>query len=403
MQIQAINKTYNDNFCILLLYQSQTQFSNPILKPKTTKMNTEKSQEKENYILVTGGLGFIGSHTVIQLLENNYHVLIVDNLSNSEHTVLENIHQIVGDKQNALKFFQTDIGNQESMERLFQTFSIQSVIHFAAYKAVAESIQNPLMYYQNNVGNTVVLLSLCMKYGVKSFLFSSSATVYGKSRSPLTEDSEVGVGITNPYGTTKYFIEKILQDLSHAQSSSGAAGPMKIVILRYFNPVGAHVSGLIGENPKGIPNNLMPFVLKVARQNNPTPRPDCIPGYDPAYEKLSVFGNDYPTRDGTAIRDYIHVTDLANAHLKGLEYSGREDSPMLDVFNIGTGKGTTVMELIQTFTRVNGVKLPYEICEKREGDLDIVFCDTEKSAKILGWVAEKTLDEMCVDSYGFLV
>ena len=369
-------------------------------------MNTEKSQEKNPtistpYILVTGGLGFIGSHTVIQLLENNYHVLVVDNLSNSEMSVLENIHRIVGDKQNALKFFQTDIGNQESMEQIFQTFSIKSVIHFAAYKAVAESIQNPLMYYQNNVGNTVVLLSLCMKYGVKSFLFSSSATVYGKSRSPLTEDSEVGIGITNPYGTTKYFIEKILQDLSHAQSSSSADAPMKIVILRYFNPVGAHVSGLIGENPKGIPNNLMPFVLKVARQNNSTPC--CIPGYDPAYEKLSVFGNNYPTRDGTAIRDYIHVTDLANAHLKGLEYSGREDSPMLDFFNIGTGKGTTVMELIQTFTRVNGVKLPYEIRDKREGDLDIVFCDTEKSAKILGWVAEKTLDEMCVDSYGFLV
>jgi UDP-glucose 4-epimerase len=370
-------------------------------------MNTEKNQEKENYILVTGGLGFIGSHTVIQLLENNYHVLVVDNLSNSDHTVLENIHQIVGDKQTSLTFFQTDIGNQESMEQIFQTFSIQSVIHFAAYKAVAESIQNPLMYYQNNVGNTVVLLSLCMKYGVKSFLFSSSATVYGKSRSPLTEDSEVGVGITNPYGTTKYFIEKILQDLSHAQSHAVSAYSggkhMKIVILRYFNPVGAHVSGLIGENPKGIPNNLMPFVLKVARQNNPTHGTGYVAGYDPAYEKLSIFGNDYPTHDGTAIRDYIHVTDLANAHLKGLEYSGREDSPMLDVFNIGTGKGTTVMELIQTFTRVNGVKLPYEICEKREGDLDIVFCDTEKSGKILGWVAEKSLDEMCVDSYGFLV
>ena len=370
-------------------------------------MNTEKSQEQNPistpYILVTGGLGFIGSHTVIQLLENNYNVLIVDNLSNSELTVLENIYQIVSNnKQNALKFFQTDIGNQESMERLFQTFSIQSVIHFAAYKAVAESIQNPLMYYQNNVGNTVVLLSLCMKYGVKSFLFSSSATVYGKSRSPLTEDSEVGMGITNPYGTTKYFIEKILQDLAHAQSHAVSAEPMKIVILRYFNPVGAHVSGLIGENPKGIPNNLMPFVLKVARQNNPTPADDQTAS-NPAYEKLSVFGNDYPTRDGTAIRDYIHVTDLANAHLKGLEYSGREDSPMLDVFNIGTGKGTTVMELIQTFMRVNGVKLPYEIREKREGDLDIVFCDTEKSGKILGWVAEKSLDEMCVDSYGFLV
>ena len=378
----------------------------PNLKPKI-KMNTEKNQEPKPistpYILVTGGLGFIGSHTVIQLLEQNYHVLIVDNLSNSELTVLENIYQIVGDnKQNALKFFQTDIGNQESMERLFQTFSIKRVIHFAAYKAVAESIQNPLMYYQNNVGNTVVLLSLCMKYGVKSFLFSSSATVYGKSRSPLTEDSEVGMGITNPYGTTKYFIEKILQDLAHAQSHASAAAPMKIVILRYFNPVGAHVSGLIGENPKGIPNNLMPFVLKVARQNNPTPADDQTSS-NPAYEKLSVFGNDYPTRDGTAIRDYIHVTDLANAHLKGLEYSGREDSPMLDVFNIGTGKGTTVMELIQTFIRVNGVKLPYEIREKREGDLDIVFCDTEKSGKILGWVAEKSLDEMCVDSYGFLV
>lgn len=369
-------------------------------------MNTEKSQEENPistpYILVTGGLGFIGSHTVIQLLEQNYHVLIVDNLSNSELTVLENIHQIVGDnKQNALKFFQTDIGNQESMERLFQIFSIKSVIHFAAYKAVAESIQNPLMYYQNNVGNTVVLLSLCMKYGVKSFLFSSSATVYGKSRSPLTENSEVGMGITNPYGTTKYFIEKILQDLAHAQSHAvSAAAPMKIVILRYFNPVGAHVSGLIGENPKGIPNNLMPFVLKVTRQNNPTPADDQTSS-NPAYEKLSVFGNDYPTRDGTAIRDYIHVTDLANAHLKGLEYSGREDSPMLDVFNIGTGKGTTVMELIQTFMRVNGVKLPYEIREKRPGDLDIVFCDTEKSGKILGWVAEKSLEEMCVDSYGF--
>lgn len=380
---------------IIIIPTSQTQ-------SQTNKMNTKENPET-SYILVTGGLGFIGSHTVIQLLENNYHVLIVDNLSNSDLTVLENIYQIVGDKKSNLLFFQTDIGNQESMEQIFQTFSIQSVIHFAAYKAVAESIQNPLMYYQNNVGNTVVLLSLCMKYGVKSFLFSSSATVYGKSRSPLTEDSEVGMGITNPYGTTKYFIEKILQDLAHAQSHAVSAAPMKIVILRYFNPVGAHVSGLIGENPKGIPNNLMPFVLKVARQNNPTPDLGYVPGYDQAYEKLSVFGKDYPTRDGTAIRDYIHVTDLANAHLKGLEYSGREDSQMLDVFNIGTGKGTTVMELIQTFMRVNGVKLPYEIREKREGDLDIVFCDTEKSGKILGWVAEKSLEEMCVDSYGFLV
>ena len=368
-------------------------------------MNTEKSQEQNptSYILVTGGLGFIGSHTVIQLLENNYHVLIVDNLSNSDQTVLEKIHQIVGEKRKALMFFQTDIGNQESMESIFKNFPIKSVIHFAAYKAVAESIQNPLMYYQNNVGNTVVLLSLCMKYGVKSFLFSSSATVYGKSASPLTEDSEVGVGITNPYGTTKYFIEKILQDLSHAQSctvsSPSASAPMKIVILRYFNPVGAHVSGLIGENPKGIPNNLMPFVLKVARQNNPKTVDETE--YDPAYEKLSVFGDDYPTRDGTAIRDYIHVTDLANAHLKGLEYSRHEDSPILDIFNIGTGKGSTVMELIQTFMRVNGVKLPYEIRDKRPGDLDIVFCDTEKSEKVLGWVAEKSLEEMCIDSYGF--
>ena len=368
-------------------------------------MNTEKSQEQNptSYILVTGGLGFIGSHTVIQLLENNYHVLIVDNLSNSDQTVLEKIHQIVGEKRKALMFFQTDIGKEESMEAIFKNFPIESVIHFAAYKAVAESIQNPLMYYQNNVGNTVVLLSLCMKYGVKSFLFSSSATVYGKSVSPLTEDSEVGVGITNPYGTTKYFIEKILQDLSHAQSctvsSPSTSAPMKIVILRYFNPVGAHVSGLIGENPKGIPNNLMPFVLKVACQNNSTHGHETA--YDPAYEKLSVFGDDYPTRDGTAIRDYIHVTDLANAHLKGLEYSRHEDSPILDIFNIGTGKGSTVMELIQTFMRVNGVKLPYEIRDKRPGDLDIVFCDTEKSEKVLGWVAEKSLEEMCIDSYGF--
>ena len=342
------------------------------------------------YTLVTGGLGFIGSHTVVQLIQSNHNVIIIDNLSNSKIEVLDNIKKICKNCHNLI-YFNYDINNIEYMDSIFSKYLIDSIIHFASFKSVSESIQDPLIYYTNNINTTLNLLILCKKYKVNKFIFSSSATVYGKELSPLLETSKIGHNITNPYGQTKYFIEKILEDFNKSYKDT------RIIILRYFNPVGAHHSGLIGENPNGIPNNLMPYIVKVALFNNNDNNNDNI------YSKLKIYGNDYKTFDGTGIRDFIHVEDLAQAHLKSIEYLDMNININYDIFNIGTGKGTSVLELVNTFIKVNNIVLPYEFYPKREGDIDCVFCDSTKSNILLNWKATKTIEDMCIDSYNYIL
>jgi UDP-glucose 4-epimerase len=341
-----------------------------------------------SYVLVSGGLGFIGSHTVVDLLEKNYDVIIVDNLSNSLVDVLDKIVQITGKTP---LFFNIDITNRVALEDVFRSHCIESIIHFAAHKAVGESIQKPLMYYQNNIVSTLNLLFLCETYKVRHFIFSSSATVYGNGESPLPETAPVGLQLTSPYGKTKYFIEEILADFHRANSST------KIVILRYFNPVGAHPSGLIGENPNGIPNNLMPYILKVAMKNN------LDPTMDEVYSYLNVFGNTYETRDGTGERDFIHVLDLAEAHSKSLEYIKSGQNRGFDIFNVGTGKSTSVLELVRTFSETNRVVVPYKILDKRSGDIGSVYCDTTKLENVLQWKAKYDIVDMCKDAYRFVL
>lgn len=343
------------------------------------------------YTLVTGGLGFIGSHTVVQLIENNYNIIIVDNLSNSNVDVLESIKKICICNDTNLLFFKCDITNLEDMENIFLNYTINNIIHFASFKSVSESISNPLIYYKNNIISTLNILELCCKYKVNNFIFSSSATVYGNQISPLVETTDVGIGITNPYGKTKYMIENIIEDVYKSNTFT------KFIILRYFNPVGAHSSGLIGESPKGIPNNLMPYILNVAIKNN------INKDINEIYSTLKIYGNKYNTNDGTCIRDYIHVEDLASAHIKSIEYLNNNKNIKLDIFNIGTGKGTTVLEMVNTFCRVNNVIVPYEIENNRDGDIDCVYCNTTKSANILKWNAYKTLEDMCKNSYQYVL
>lgn len=342
------------------------------------------------YTLVTGGLGFIGSHTVLQLLENNYNIIIIDNLSNSNIKVFENIKKICHNNDNLL-LFEIDLINLECIENIFVKYNIKNIIHFASFKSVNESIKNPLKYYKNNIISTLNLLELCSKFEVKNFIFSSSATVYGNQQSPLSEISIVGNGITNPYGKTKYMIEQILEDYNKSNKLT------KIIILRYFNPVGAHSSGLIGESPNGVPNNLMPYIVNVALKNNFNNNLNDI------YSTLKIYGNQYNTTDGTCIRDFIHVEDLANAHIKSIEYLDNNIDVNFDIFNIGTGKGTTVLEMVNTFIKINNVILPYEIKENRIGDIGIVYCDTTKSNHILKWKTNKTLEDMCRDSYNYML
>jgi UDP-glucose 4-epimerase len=346
------------------------------------------------YTLITGGLGFIGSHTVVQLILSNYNVIIVDNLCNSKIQVLDNIKQICNNCQ-SLVFFNYDINNIDLIESIFSKYAIENIIHFAAFKSVSESIHNPLMYYTNNINTTLNLLTLCKKYKTDKFIFSSSATVYGTECSPLSETSKIGNGITNPYGQTKYFVEKILEDFNNSNTDT------RIVILRYFNPVGAHISGLIGENPNGIPNNLMPYIIKVAVENAKKNENDKITSN--IYSTLKIYGNNYKTLDGTGVRDFIHVEDLACAHLKSIEYLNINKNIKYDIFNIGTGKGTSVLELVNTFMKVNNVVIPYEFYPNREGDIDCVFCDTIKSNTLLKWKTTKTLEDMCYDAYNYIV
>lgn len=323
-------------------------------------------------ILVTGGLGFIGSHTVIELIKNNHEVIIADDLTNSKIEVLDKLSTITGIKPT---FYKIDATDEEKVEEIFNNHKIDGVIHFAGLKAVGESVSKPLEYYYNNLVSTMVLSKMCLKYRVDKFVFSSSATVYGDQPSPLKEDMELKK-TTNPYGETKAMSERILNDT--AKANIGFA----VSLLRYFNPVGAHESGFIGEDPNGIPNNLMPFVTKVAKGQ---------------LEKLNVFGNDYDTIDGTGVRDYIHVVDLAKGHVKAIENLDKG----VNIYNLGTGRGTSVLELVNAFIKVNGIDVPYEIVGRRPGDIATCFADASKAERELNWKAELGIEEMVRDAWKF--
>ena len=330
-------------------------------------------------VLVTGGTGYIGSHTVVELLNNNMDVVVIDDFSNSKPEVLENIKKITGKD---FKFYEVNYLDREKLEKVFEENpDIDSVINFAGFKAVGESVKKPLEYYINNVSGALVLLDTMKKYNVKKFVFSSSATVYGeKNPIPYIETMETGKA-TNPYGTTKLFIEQILQDLYKSENS------WDICILRYFNPIGAHESGLIGEEPQGIPNNLMPYIVRVASGK---------------LKELSIFGDDYDTPDGTGVRDYIHVVDLAKGHVKAIEKLNKEGSGIY-IYNLGTGKGYSVLDIVKTFEKVTGQKVPYKIVERRAGDLAMFYANSKKAQEELGWKAEKTLEDMCKDSWNYIV
>lgn len=325
-------------------------------------------------ILVTGGTGFIGSHTTLELLKKGYHVVVMDNLSNSKTEALKRVEQLTGKKAD---FFQTDLLDIQGLRDLFGRYVFDAVVHFAGLKAVGESVQKPVFYYKNNVSGTLNLCEVMQEAGVKNLVFSSSATVYGDpEKSPIPEDSPVTA--VNPYGSTKLTIEYILKDL-HVSDQE-----WNIALLRYFNPVGAHESGLIGEDPNGIPNNLMPFVTQVAVGK---------------LEKLRVFGNDYPTHDGTGVRDYIHVVDLAVGHLKALEKL--ESRPGVVTYNLGTGRGSSVLDVIKAFEKANSLKIPYEIVARRPGDAAICYADPSKAGNELNWRAVRDLETMCRDAWNW--
>ncbi|PEA64277.1 UDP-glucose 4-epimerase GalE [Bacillus toyonensis] len=327
-------------------------------------------------ILITGGAGYIGSHTCIELLNNNYKIIVVDNLSNSSIESLNRVKEITG-KQ--FKFYNESVLNREKMNEIFLENNIEAVIHFAGFKAVGESTTIPLTYYYNNIISTIILCDVMQKNNVKKFIFSSSATVYGIPKtSPITE--EFPLSVTNPYGQTKLMIEQIMRDVAKAD------GEWSIALLRYFNPFGAHQSGRIGEDPNGIPNNLMPYVTQVAVGK---------------LKELNIFGNDYPTKDGTGVRDYIHVVDLAKGHVKALEKV--LETTGIDAYNLGTGKGYSVLEMVNAFEKVSGKKIPYKIIGRRPGDVAICFADVSKAKRELGWEAEYGLEEMCLDSWRWQV
>jgi len=326
-------------------------------------------------ILVTGGLGYIGSHTCVELEKEGHELIIVDNLSNSKESVLDRLEKITGKRY---KLYKYDLVDKEKVEEIFDENEIDTVIHFAGLKAVGESVEKPIEYYNNNLISTLNLLDVMKKHNVKNFMFSSSATVYGTPEIiPLTEECKTG-GTTNPYGTTKYMIELILQDLYTSDNS------WNVCLLRYFNPVGAHESGLIGEEPNGIPNNLMPYILKVAAGELP---------------HLNVFGNDYDTKDGTGVRDYIHVVDLSKGHVKAL--SKFNNNGGMYIYNLGTGTGYSVLDIINNFEKVNNIKINYKIAPRRPGDIAECYAEPSKAAKEINWVAEKGIEEMCRDSWNW--
>ncbi|WP_410513564.1 UDP-glucose 4-epimerase GalE [Paenibacillus sp. BR2-3] len=323
-------------------------------------------------ILITGGAGYIGSHTAVELLEAGYEIVIVDNFSNSHPEAIKRIGEITN---KPFIFYELDLMDQERLEEVFARHSIEAVIHFAGLKAVGESVQLPLKYYHTNIYSTLVLCEIMKKYEVFKLVFSSSATVYGCPETvPITEDSSLGA--SNPYGRTKQMIEEILQDMALSDPQWG------ISILRYFNPIGAHKSGRIGENPSGIPNNLMPYISQVAVGK---------------LERLNVFGCDYPTVDGTGVRDYIHVVDLAQGHIKALERIMQRKG--VDVYNLGTGKGLSVLEMISTFESASGRRIPYAFAERRSGDIAVCYADTLKANRELNWSADRGIMEMCEDTW----
>lgn len=332
----------------------------------------ERAEVKTMNVLVTGGLGFIGSHTVVELIKKNHSVAIADNLANSNIEVLESIHEITGVRP---IFYEMDITSEADMVRLFETEFIEGVIHFAGLKAVGESVNKPLEYYYNNILSTIILAKVCLEFEVNKFVFSSSATVYGDSTSPLREDMPL-MTATNPYGESKAMNERILRDVVTAHPNFSAT------LLRYFNPIGAHESGLLGERPNGVPNNIMPYITKVANGE---------------YEKLQIFGNDYNTLDGTGVRDYIHVVDLADAHVRAIE----QMTAGFNIYNLGTGYGTSVLELVNTFMEVNNVKVPYEIVDRRPGDIATCYADVSKAEQELAWKARRNLIDMVKDSWKF--
>ena len=326
-------------------------------------------------ILVTGGTGYIGSHACVELLNSGYEVVIIDNLCNSKREVVDKIKTITGKE---VKFYEEDVCDKTALERIFNENEIEAVIHFAGLKAVGESVQKPIMYYRNNLDSTLSLIEVMNDHNCKKIVFSSSATVYGTPKTlPITEDAALST--TNPYGSTKLMIEDIFRDLYVADKE------WSIALLRYFNPIGAHESGLIGENPNGIPNNLMPYIIKVATGELPI---------------LNVFGDDYDTKDGTGVRDYIHVVDLAKGHIKAIERVLKTQG--VDSYNLGTGEGYSVLELVKTFEKVNNIKVNYQITDRRPGDIATCYADPKKAEELLGWKAEKKIEEMCRDSYHFI-
>ena len=326
-------------------------------------------------ILVTGGCGYIGSHTCCELLNKGYKVIIIDNLSNSKKEVINHIESIT---KKDVVFYEGDVANKELLRKIFTENEINSVIHFAGYKAVGESVKYPLKYYRNNIDSTLSLCEVMNEFNCKKLVFSSSATVYGLPKKlPIKEDFPLST--TNPYGSTKLMIENILRDLYVSDNT------WHIAILRYFNPIGAHSSGLLGEDPNGIPNNLMPYIVKVA-----TGKLEC----------LSVFGDDYNTKDGTGVRDYIHVVDLALGHICAIEKLNKDTG--IFTYNLGTGQGYSVLELVKTFSKVNDVSVNYKIVGRRAGDIDACYADTSKALNELGWKATKNIEDMCRDSYNFV-
>lgn len=322
-------------------------------------------------VLITGGAGYIGSHTAVALLDKGHDVVVIDNLSNSSRESLNRVEEITGKK---LVFHEADVRNRAALDGIFGVGDIDAVIHFAGLKAVGESVEKPLEYYKNNIDSTLVLLEAMQTHGVNRLVFSSSATVYGDPISPCSEDVEAGTGLTNPYGRTKYFIEEILRDVSKSDES------LEVTVLRYFNPIGAHLSGKIGEDPSGIPNNLMPYIAQVATGQR---------------EELSVFGDDYDTKDGTGVRDYIHVDDLAAGHVAALDNS----KSGFEVYNLGTGVGVSVLDLVKAFEEASGQKVPYKVVDRRAGDVAESYASVEKAAIGLNWRTTRSLQEACADSW----
>ncbi len=326
-------------------------------------------------VLLAGGAGYIGTHTCVELIEAGHTVVIADNFANSCPEAVKRVEEITGTQ---IPLYEADVCDKEAVEKIFSENKIDAVIHFAGLKAVGESVEKPLLYYRNNIDSTLTLLETMKKFGVNNFIFSSSATVYGTPKEvPLVETMPTG-SPTNPYGWTKLMMEQILTDTAHANPD------MSIVILRYFNPIGAHESGRIGEDPNGIPNNLMPFITQVAAGRLP---------------QLGVFGDDYPTHDGTGVRDYIHVVDLAKGHVKAIDYSGEHKG--VEIINLGTGTGYSVLDIVKAFEKVNNITIPYVIKPRRAGDIAECYANADKALKVLGWKAEKNLEDMCYDSWNW--